>query len=177
MKKIRIPLALLSLALALAAGPALAEIFTIELANGTSFESRYRPAVAGWDDSKVVVVTTVGNRITLHRQDISDITVETEVKGFGLVIDTTTIMLGYAPNDLPAPGEAETDSTAMLLDYLQNRQSNQPDFSVQQFVDADDAGQGGLPASGWGGFSGFGLGEPAIIPPPGPRNSPRPPRR
>jgi hypothetical protein len=155
-------------------GPALAEIYTIDLANGTAFESRYRPAVAGWDDSKVVVMTTVGNRITLDRQDITDISVETEVKGFGLVIDTTTILLGYAPNDLPTPTDGEMDSSAMLLEYLQNRQSNQPDFSVQQFVDADDAGQGGLPASGWGGFSGFGLGEPSVVTPRAPRGSPRP---
>lgn len=158
MRTIRRTSTLITLFLALAglALPAAAEVYFVDMNNGTTFETRYRPALAGWDPSKVVLVTSVGNRITLLRDDIADVRVDTELRGFGRVIDTTTIALGRAPNDAPSP-DAAPDPSAQLLQYLQNQQSQQQDFTVQQFVNTEEAGQGGLPAAGWGGGS-FGWG-------------------
>lgn len=173
MKPIRQTPTLIMLALALVALalPATAEVFFIDMTNGTTFETRYRPAVAGWDPSKVVFVTSVGNRITLPKADIAHVRVDTEMRGFGTVIDTTTIALGIAPNDMPAPGEG-ADPSAQLLDYLQSRDSQQQDFTVDQFVNTEEAGGGGLPAAGWGGGNfGFGGGRETLVP--GPRGGGR----
>lgn len=157
MKPIRHISMLIALTLALAglATPATAAVFFVDLANGNTLESRYRPMVAGWDDSKVILVTSVGNRITLYKDDIAGVRVDTEMRGFGTVIDTTTIALGRGPNDAPPPNDSGDPSTD-LLNYLQARDSNRQDFTVDQFVNTEDAGQGGLPAAGWAGGGGFG---------------------
>mgnify|MGYP007073203895 CR=1 FL=1 len=141
-------------ALVLVALPALAETYTVELANGTSFESRYRPKEVAWDETKVLLLTDVGNWIALERSEILSVTTDTETQGFGKVIDVHTIALGWAPNDAPAESpEDALDPTSRLLNFLQAERENAPDYSVQQFVDPSEAGinTGGLPVGGYRG--------------------------
>ena len=87
---------------ALVLSPAVADIFTVHLTNGATFETRYQPKMVEGDGNKVLFVTDVGNRIYVHRDDISEITHSSDVQGFGTMINTTTIALGWAPNDNPA---------------------------------------------------------------------------
>lgn len=140
---------LVALAVVVLAAPAAAEIYTISLTNGTQFQSRYRPAQSSWDSNSVLVLTDVGNWIALSKADIESVQSETERQGFGKVIDTHTIAIGWAPNDAPeVDAEASLDPMTRLLNFLSAEQSNQRDYSVPQFVNPGDAGQGGLPVSG-----------------------------
>jgi hypothetical protein len=129
--------------------PAMAETYTVTLASGTEFESRYRPVEAGWDESKVMVLTDVGNWIALDKNDIVSVITQTENEGFGKVIDTHTIALGWSANDKATEDpEAALDPMTRLFNYLSAQDANQPDYSVPQFVEPGEAGQGGLPVSG-----------------------------
>lgn len=147
MREIRRSLACVAALVLLSALPATAVVFTIHLKNGNSFETRYRPQIASWDENTVLMITNVGNRIALMKSDVEEITADTQLQGYGTVIDTTTIALGLAPNDLPLPEEA-TDTQTRLLNYI-DQMANQPrtNYSVQQFVSVENAGAtGGLPA-------------------------------
>ncbi len=144
-----------SLALALVALPASAEIYTIKLSNGTEFDSRQEPKEVDWDDSIVMVLTDVGNWIALDKADIVGVEVDTENRGFGMVIDVHTVALGWAPNDQPAEDpDAALDPMSRLLDFLSAEQANRPDYSVDQFVEPGQAGgqTGGLPVGGYAGL-------------------------
>lgn len=144
-----------SAVLVLVALPARAETYTVELANGTSFETRYRPKEAAWDEDKIILLTDVGNWIAVDRTDIVSLDIATESKGFGKVIDIHTIALGWAPNDAPAQDPEEAlDPATRLLNYLQAQQANRPDYTVQQFVEPGEAGgsTGGLPVGGYTGL-------------------------
>ncbi|MDH3404435.1 MAG: hypothetical protein OES32_10035 [Acidobacteriota bacterium] len=170
-------IAVLSLLLApLATAPAAtAETFTVTLDNGNTLTSRYQPRLSLPDESKVMLLTDTGNWIALPRERVVDVTSNTESRGFGRVIDTTTIALGYGPNegDPMAEAEAAMDPTSQLLRYLAQRDAApQRDYSVDQFVDTEQAGQGGFPSSFGGGS--FGVGGPGsfvqpgsvVVPPP-----------
>jgi len=142
-------------ALAVIALPATAELYTITLSNGTEFESRRQPTEASWDNSVVMVLTDVGNWIGLAKADVVSVSVETEHEGFGKVIDVHTVAIGWAPNDAPTEDpEAALDPTARMLNFLASRDANQPDYSVQQFVEPGTAGgsTGGLPIGGYTGW-------------------------
>lgn len=142
------------LALLLALGvlsvtPASAELYYVHLKNGKTFETRYQPQEASWDSNQVLFLTEMGNWIAVSKDDLSDVEINSEVKGFGKVIDSTTIALGPAPNDAPVPGQEQQNPQAQLLQYLQNQQANQPDYSQPQFVNPGSLGRegGGLPVS------------------------------
>lgn len=158
MRKIRYPMALLAALVLLSALPVFAETYYLTLHNGNTFETRYRPQIASWDENKVLLITSMGNRISLDMSDIAKVEAHSERKGFGTVIDDNTIALGIAPNDAALPEEAQ-DPQARLMNWIDNMntQSQRPDYSVQQFVEPEDAGMtGGLPAwemvpGGWGG--------------------------
>lgn len=135
----------LTLLATVAVAPAAAESFTVYLTNGSSFETRYQPKISAGDPDKIVIITAVGNRIYLHKDDVQDISHQTEVRGFGTMINTTTVFMGWAPNDAPPP--SEVSSRDQMLQYLRDQQRARPDYSVEQFVSAEDAGvSGGLPA-------------------------------
>ncbi len=153
----------------LAVTPAISAVFRVELKNGNSFDTRYQPRVAEWDENKVVMLTDVGNRITLHKDDIASVTTDTQAKGFGTVIDTTTIVLGWAPND--APTEMDPSGDAQFQAYLDSLRRDRPVNTVQQFVNTEDAGQGGLSTWEFGAsnFTGGPAGQqsqPVFVPPP-----------
>ena len=138
--------------LALLAVPAGAELFTVTLINGKTFDSRYQPVQSAADASKLQLLTDTGNWITLKKEIVASVTSETESKGFGTVIDTQTIALGWDPTSLAAQEKSEAESqdpTMQLLNYLvqQDRaQASQPPpapFSNDLIVEPADAG--GIP--------------------------------
>jgi hypothetical protein len=141
-------LTLLCLGIAAAASlPASAEVFTVKMTNQTSFITRYQPQQDPRDEGKISLLTEFGNWVSIHKAQIDEITSETESRGFGTVLDTHTIVIGWAPNDKPEEAAPSNDPTSKLLDYMRSRDSaSEQDFSVQQFVSSDDAGVGGLPA-------------------------------
>jgi hypothetical protein len=142
-----LPLALAcgSLLVALSAG---AEVYTIRLANGTIFESRYQPKQASWDPKMVTFLTETGLEVALPQGLIADVTAQSETKGFGKVINTTTVDLGFAPNDL--------DQTQQMLQQQSvpfQMLAGQPAASTM-FVEPSAAGTG-IPV-GFGGYGGGG---------------------
>lgn len=171
MRKIRLPLALLAALVLLSTLPAIAEIYYLTLKNGNTFETRYRPQIASWDENKVLLITSMGNRISLNRSDIAEVESHSQIHGYGTVIGNNTIALGIAPNDAALPEEAQ-DPQARLMSWIDgmNTQNQRPDYSVQQFVDPEDAGMtGGLPAWDLAPGSIGGGGNTNIVVPPGPR--------
>lgn len=166
---------------------ATAAAFTVTLDNGNTMISRYQPKLSMPDETKVMFLTDTGNWISLPRERVVGVTSETELRGFGRVINTTTIALGFAPNEGNPADEAgaATDPTTQLLRYLTQRDSaaQQQDYSVDQFVDTENAGQGGFPSSyggnafsggsvfGGGGAAGFVAPGPVLAPPAAPAAS------
>lgn len=131
----------------LVAAPMAAELFTVELESGTEFETRYQPREAPNDSDRVMFITSQGNWISVDKREIAEIVSVAEEKGYGKVIDTTTIEMGVLPNDRPQVDPAaqqERQSRSALEDYLTR------DYSVDQFVDPGEAGGGGVPALGTG---------------------------
>jgi hypothetical protein len=163
------PIAILAVLMLLVITPAMSAVFRIQLKNGNSFDTRYQPKIAEWDENKVVLLTDVGNRITLKKDDIVSITSDSQAKGFGTVLDTTTIVLGWAPND--APTESDPNSEGQFQAYLDSLRRDRPVNTVQQFVNTEDAGQGGLSTWEFGAnnFTGGAPGpqvQPVLVPPP-----------
>jgi hypothetical protein len=136
-----LPAALVGLAL-----PASAELYTITLANGSTFESRFPPRAASWNANTVLIYSDFGNWLSVPRADISGVTSETQAKGFGTVINTTTISLGIAANDKAVP---DPNAPAAAPEA---GGSAQP-YNVQQFVEPGrtqgiPSGLIGLPTTG-----------------------------
>jgi hypothetical protein len=134
---------------ALISVPASAAVFKIELTNGETLETRYRPRQSTQDENKILLITKHGNWISLPKDVIESVSSDFESKGYGTVLSTTTIVLGWSPNDAPVPeGEAEgMDPTERLLQYYQQRDSAlaapPPPFSVEQFAEPNSGG--GIP--------------------------------
>jgi hypothetical protein len=104
-----------------------------------------------------MVLTEFGNWINISKSDVETVTAATESKGYGTVIDTNTISLGWAPNDLADPATADQqagDPTTRLLNYLQSAEQAAENYSVEQFVEPGDAS--GIPLSMVGNSSPFG---------------------
>jgi hypothetical protein len=147
----RSSLKLVAVALLLLAAPAGAELFTVTLTTGSTFETRYQPVQSAVDEGKLQLLTDTGNWISLDKEIVVSITSETESKGFGTVIDTQTIALGWDPTSLVLQEEAEAaesqDPTTRLLNYLmeqeQARSASETPFSNQPFVEPSEAG--GIP--------------------------------
>lgn len=155
---------LVALAVVLVALPVAAETFTLKLKNGNSFETRYRPQVASWDPDMVMMLTDHGHWIALPRAEVEEVISDFEQRGFGKIIDTTTIDLGIAPNDQPTPEDAQGPTA---LEQLQSvLQQQERSYDIQQFVSPGQAGQtgGGLPV-GFG--AGIGSGGGPVISLPG----------
>ena len=138
-----------ALTLALATLPAQAEVFTITLNNGSSFDTRQQPVEASWDSEFLVFNTSMGNHFALAKADVAEVTILSETKGFGTIINNTTLDLGIMPNDLPSEEDMPADREQSALERAFSR-----DYDQQQFVDPSDAG-GGIPVFG---VSGSGTG-------------------
>ena len=126
--------AVLALGICLAIPPtAFATTYVVTLGSGATFESRYKPKRAPWDAGKVLVYTEVGNWISLSRADIASIKNSNESKGFGKVLNTTTVELGWAPNDAMSP---EALATAMRENPAAFISQTAPaPYTVNQFVE------------------------------------------
>jgi len=144
-------LALLSLsALAAIAWPAHAEVYTVTLKNGSTFLTRYQPREAAWDRAKVTFMTDLGNAISLPKNEIAAIASESENRGFGRAINSTTVEMGMAPNDAadpnsPGPGGQGNTADAVMR-ALQAGAGQQPVYNMHQFVEPNALG--GMPL-GW----------------------------
>lgn len=125
-----------------------AEVWTVTMASGNTFESRYRPEPATWDSDITLLATDRGNWIGLRTDDIVDVISESEASGFGYRLDTTTLFLGWSPNDLVATDEDGNATPVYDAPALQ-----QDNYSVEQFISVpvmgqSAAGAGGIPVTG-----------------------------
>lgn len=137
----------LLLAVSLIASPAAAELYYVTLNNGSVLESRYQPQQSSWDGDMVLLMTDVGNWVGISRGEIESVRSESENRGYGLVIDTTTILLGWAPNDALDPnaepadgaaagaGSAAANRTAAALEGMARQRAAEESYSIPQFVE------------------------------------------
>jgi hypothetical protein len=129
-----------------AALPAFAEAYTIQLTNGTTFLTRYQPEDASWDADKLVFLDEAGNLVALAKGDVETISTESENRGFGHVLNSTTLAIGWAPNDALDP-DSEEGKSASVTQQAEDAAAAlaQPVYNQQQFVEPSAAT--GLPLS------------------------------
>jgi hypothetical protein len=135
----------LSVAAILAVLPAVAAAGTyiVTLHSGGVFESRYQPREASWDRGKVVFLSETGNWIALRRADIAKVESTTLSRGLGVDIDTTTIAVGWAPNDNLTPEQIQEAAKNAPQQFAA---PPQPNYTMQQFVEPNSTQ--GMPV-GW----------------------------
>lgn len=161
----------LALALLLSASAVQAASYTVTLANGTSFETRYRPMTAEWDTNYAMLRTDQGNWVALKKSEIVDVSSSTELAGFGYQINETTIFLGWsAPEGLvgedgsgdgangapasggaaPAAGAAAAPANDTAAPAMGGSGNAAGGFTMQQFVNVPSSGvlPGGVPLGG-----------------------------
>lgn len=117
-----------------------AEYFTVTLTNGATLQTRYRPVPAEWDENVVMISTDRGNWIGLYQDEISDVTSHAETTGFGYQLNTTTLFVGWSPNDVgdePEEGEKGLDLEEMFPEADEG-------FTLEQFVDIPGAEGGAI---------------------------------
>ncbi len=116
--------------------PAEAAIYTVTLKNGTTFDTRYQPEQASWDENKVVVLTEFGNLVALAGEDIDSVTIDSESRGFGHQLNASTMILGWAPNDaLDMNSEEGKSYMAAEAAAAAAAASAPPVYNTQQFVE------------------------------------------
>lgn len=130
---------LLAVASLLAALPAAAEVYTIRLTNGSTFESRYQPKQAAWDSTLVTFVDETGTEIALPQAVVADVVAQSEQKGYGRVLNTTTVDLGFMPNDLDQSQQVMAQQAAL---NPQGQLGLGPAGGAQQFIEPDAIGVG-----------------------------------
>lgn len=125
--------------------------FTVILKNGTSFLTRYRPAPADWDETVILFNTDQGNQIALKRVEIADITSSVEETGFGYQVDTTTLYVGFTPNEAFDTEDGEGGGEGEGGEGIVAPAASSGGFSLEQFVDVPGAGSGisGQPVRGY----------------------------
>ena len=160
----------LGVVLLAAALPAGAAVFHVTLTNGSVIDSLYEPQEASWDHGMVLVLTDAGNSIGIQKAEIANVASENATRGFGVVINATTISLGEAPNDLPAPSKDVGTSNQQALQNLLEQQQPRPNYTIQQGVQSE-ATQG-IPSSFISPYSQGPSITPVIVPPPTPPSTP-----
>lgn len=150
MRRSLLCLSLLTLAIpATSAAPAMAEVYTVSLKNGTILETAYQPQEASFDRNMVMLMTDVGNWIGVAKSDIESVRSDTEMSGFGKVIDKNTILLGWSANDAADPsaqadagGQGGSDpalaATNQLLQNLYQQRQAEENYTIQQFVNPNE---------------------------------------
>lgn len=121
-------LVIASLFALMVAGPVVADVFTVTLTSGATFLTRYQPVQNDTREDQVLLMTEFGNWIFLPKEAIVSVTSDTESKGFGTVLDSQTIALGWIPpsSQTQADSEAgaELDPTTRLINFM--REQNAP---------------------------------------------------
>ena len=136
---------LIALALVLVAASASAGVYTVTMTNGSTFQTRYKPETADWDSGVKLLITDNGNWIALRDDEIAGIVSSVEESGFGYQVDTTTIYVGWSPNDLVEKGEDGKDKPVY---EASDSAEVGGDFSIDQFIDIREDGYvsgGGVP--------------------------------
>jgi len=147
----------------MAVAPLSAAIYSVQLKNGNSFETRYEPRDAPWDSGKLVLLDEWGNLISLSKDEVEEVSSDFEAKGYGAMLDDTTMALGWAPNDLIDPDSAEGQAAAEAAATAAAQAGNQqPNVSIEQFVEPGDTQ--GLPAQ----WIGYPVNQPDVAPAPPP---------
>lgn len=123
----------MALILSLLTAPLAANTYIVTLKSGATFESRYKPKQASWDAGKVLVYSDVGNWLSLSRADIESVKNSLENKGFGHSLNTTTVELGWAPNDAMSPEDLANAMRQNPAAFF--NQPAQTPYSVNQFVE------------------------------------------
>ncbi len=148
-------LIVLTLLLLAAASAAHARYYTVTLTNGTTFQTRYRPVPAEWDENVVMLHTDRGNWIGLYADEIADVSSHAETTGFGYQLDTTTLFVGWTPNDVfdgTGEGEGEGGPDGAPTQQGPNLEEMFPEPPpsdvLQQFVDIPGAEGGSLGGQG-----------------------------
>jgi hypothetical protein len=158
----------LLLVLALAALPLAGEVYHVKLRNGAIIDTAYQPVQASWDPSLALVLTDVGNWIGLKQSDLEGVESETQVRGFGVAINTSTIAIGWAPNDAIDPATQQQNAptaTDLAIQKLAQEQQQRATYTVQQGVSSEQTQgiPGGL--AGYGGYGGAPAGLAGYRPP------------
>jgi len=128
----------------LAVAPLSATVYKVTLKNGSVFETRYQPEDASWDAGKIVLLDEMGLLISIPKDDVQDIVSDVEAKGYGSVIDDTTMYLGWAPNE----GEDAAAGGAPAAGPQVFGQQ-EPPITYNQFVEPDQTQ--GMPGT-WVGY-------------------------
>lgn len=140
-------LVLLVMTAAIAQAQANAIQYTVTLENGTTFETRYSPVEAEWSSNHSMLLTDTGNWIAIPNDEITDIISHAEESGFGFRVDTTTLYLGWSPNDLAdaedANGEARYDLTGADAGA-----SGGGNYSIDQFLNVNSTAPSGTGSGG-----------------------------
>jgi hypothetical protein len=144
------------LSLALLALPAAADVFHVTLKNGSEILTTRQPQQASWDPNMVLLLTEFGNWVGFTKDEIETIRAEDPTDGYGVRIRDNVIALGWSPNDLPdatATGAPDgvNDRIASIAERMLEMTERQQNYSVRQFVDAEETQ--GIPAS-FGGYAG-----------------------
>ncbi len=152
---------------ALAALPAAADVYTITLQNGTTFQTRYQPQAASWDAAKIVFLDEFGNQLSLPKADVVTIQTDLENRGFGHMLNSTTMALGWAPNDALDPDSDEGKAALQAEAQRAMMPEAPPIYNQEQFVEPGQAT--GIPM----GLVGYGSGyTPPMGSPSGPTGEP-----
>ena len=61
-----------------AVAPVAADVFTVTMKSGATFQSRYQPNQSDTDENKILLLTGFGNWISLPKAEIAGITSETD---------------------------------------------------------------------------------------------------
>ncbi len=114
----------------LTVAPVAADSFVVTLTSGNTFETRYRPSQSTSDENKVLLLTEFGNWIALPKDAIVSVNSDTESRGFGTVLDSQTIALGWIPtSSVPASGAeggGELDPTTRLINFMREQNAAPP---------------------------------------------------
>lgn len=129
-----------------------ASAYRVKMHNGNEFLSAYKPVHADWDPSKLLLLTEQGNLVALDEADIAEVVHDLEVQGFGRVIDTTTIEVGYTANmsNQELSPDGQLPESVQQLQQLQRTMTMEralqpppPNYSVPQFAEPNSGG--GIP--------------------------------
>lgn len=136
---------------------ALAGSYTVRHEDGRIFETRFPPR---FSDHDVQFLTRTGDWVTLSKQAVVEVTNGSTYGNHVTMLDSKTVLIGWAPNDAPAPRSPRSagaqassssqtvDPVALVLGYIALRGPRPvPTFTVDQFVDTEDVA-GAIPIEG-----------------------------